>query len=353
MRIESSNVSLYSKHDLSRKYEKTESLKMWVGNERPDFEGNHLPVSPARAAAPAPSPDAGKTPPPSSPAGEDAWEGISARDRITVLLIEAMIEASTGKKIKIRLVRPPARSGESTPPPESAQESTAQGQKKQGWGVEYDFHETYRESESTVFDAEGIIRTAEGKEMDFTARLSLSREFVQENSIRLREGDAKKIDPLVLNFDAPAARLTEEKISFDLNADGRKELVSFVGPGSGFLALDRNGDGSVTNGRELFGPVSGNGFAELSKYDEDGNGWIDEGDSLFASLRLWSANREGEQELSPLKEKGIGALYLGSLSAHFTLTDSSNGVRGEMRKAGVYLREDGNSGTIQQVDLTV
>lgn len=65
--------------------------------------------------------------------------------------------------------------------------------------------------------------------------------------------------------------LTEAKYNFDLDSDGREDLISFVRPGSGFLALDLNGDGRVNDGRELFGPATGDGFAELARYDQDGN----------------------------------------------------------------------------------
>ena len=53
------------------------------------------------------------------------------------------------------------------------------------------------------------------------------------------------------------------------------ENIAFVEPGSGMLALDRNGDGKVNDGRELFGPTAGNGFAGACRPDADGNRWID------------------------------------------------------------------------------
>ena len=62
--------------------------------------------------------------------------------------------------------------------------------------------------------------------------------------------------------------------------------ISFVGSGSGLLALDKNGDGIINNGTELFGPNTQDGFSELSKYDSDGNGWIDENDSVYDNLRI-------------------------------------------------------------------
>ena len=85
-------------------------------------------------------------------------------------------------------------------------------------------------------------------------------------------------DPLVFNFEGNTADITDQKFMFDLDCDGKEEEISSLGKGSGFLALDKNGDGIVNDGTELFGTKSGDGFADLAEYDEDGNGWIDEDD---------------------------------------------------------------------------
>ena len=60
-----------------------------------------------------------------------------------------------------------------------------------------------------------------------------------------------------------------------------------------FLALDLNGDGRINNGSELFGALSGNGFADLAQYDSDANGWIDENDEIFQRLKVWSGADDG------------------------------------------------------------
>jgi len=64
----------------------------------------------------------------------------------------------------------------------------------------------------------------------------------------------------------------------DLDANGVTEKISFVGSGGGFLALDKNSDGVVNDGRELFGAATGQGFKELAEYDSDNNNWINEND---------------------------------------------------------------------------
>src|SRR5699024_10596335 len=127
-----------------------------------------------------------------------------------------------------------------------------------GWGVEYDLHEVHHEVEQTSFDAQGVIKTADGKEITFTYELEMEREFYSETNVSVRAGDAKLKDPLVINFGGTAAQLTLQKFDFDLDADGAKDKVSRVQSGSGFLALDKNGNGAIDDGSELFGAKSGN-----------------------------------------------------------------------------------------------
>lgn len=122
--------------------------------------------------------------------------------------------------------------------------------------------------------------------------------------------------------------------------------------GSGFLVLDLNGNGAVDDGAEMFGPVSGDGFAELASYDLDGSNWIDEGDPVFSELRVWVRN-PGEDSLLSLADTGVGAIHLGRTATPFSLTDSGNQLLGAVRTTGLYLREDGTAGAVQQLDLSI
>lgn len=212
--------------------------------------------------------------------------------------------------------------------------------------------ESMREHEATEFSAGGSVRTADGRNVEFTLGLAMCRDYSCVRTQR-QSGSVELRDPLVLNFDGCAAELTGQRFSFDLDADGVNELIPSLAAGSAWLAFDRNADGRINDGSELFGTRSGNGFADLACLDDDGNGWVDEADSAFSSLCLWQRGDDGADTVSSLAEMNVGALYLGSAETPFALTDWDNARLGYVRASGVYLREDGNVGTMQQIDLAV
>ncbi len=218
--------------------------------------------------------------------------------------------------------------------------------------IQTERHEVYQESQKMSFGAQGKIKTADGKEIDFSTQLTMSREFAAEHFSTIRE-EVQFKDPLVVNFDGPAAALTDTKFQFDIDSDGELDQMSFLKPGSGFLALDKNEDGLINNGNELFGANNGNGFADLAQYDLDNNGWIDENDSIFEKLRIWTKDQEGNDVLFVLGQKGVGAIYLGNVDTQFNYKNDANQTQGALRQTGIFLREDGTAGTMQQIDLVV
>ena len=249
--------------------------------------------------------------------------------------------------IKIDIVNPAEGEGTETADAGSAQSNgstSSQNPQMQGWGIQYNYHELTYEKEMVRFSAAGTVTTTDGREINFDTRLEMSRETYEELSIEFKAGDAL-IDPLALNMDGQGVELTEEKYEFDLDSDGEKENISFLKQGSGFLVLDKNGNGIVDDGSELFGPSTNNGFLELSAYDSDGNQWIDEADAIYYDLKLWTKDAEGNDQLSGLKENDIGAIYLAATGTEFDLG------QGQLRETGIYLNESGGTGLIQEVDL--
>lgn len=207
------------------------------------------------------------------------------------------------------------------------------------------------------FNAHIVVQTASGKATSIGLSVNVSRDFYEKldgtDSIKFEKTMQKLVDPLVINFDASSAELSNTKFSFDLDCDGTSDQISRLSKGSGFLALDKNNDGQINDGNELFGTKSGDGFADLAAYDTDKNGWIDSGDEIYNKLRIWTMDEKGNNQLVGLGEKGIGAVYLGNVNTDYSLKSSDNELNGMIRQTGVFLRENFTAGTIQHVDFAL
>lgn len=207
------------------------------------------------------------------------------------------------------------------------------------------------ESENTTFSTAGTVKTADGREISFNVSVEMSREFQSYFSEDLELARFTLCDPLVINLDGDVADVEDQTFYFDLDADGEMDEISRLGKGSGYLALDKNGDGVINDGSELFGTKSGDGFADLAKYDEDGNGWIDENDAVWDKLKIWCKDENGKDVLYRLADKGVGAICLQNAAADFTLQGQGGRTQGVVRSTGVFLYENGLAGTIQHVDV--
>lgn len=353
MKIASADVQLQASHLSFNRREVTERLEMWVG-ERP--AGGRPQGIGALAAAPARpeveiSADALAAREAEAATDESGDDALDPRIRF----LKHLIEALTGRAIntlhpgdfrpdeaaEVNLEQPPA-AGRGANAPQRA-----------GFGIEYDFRSISEEYEYTRFEAEGVVRTADGREIRFDLELEMERRYVEASSVQVRLGDARVKDPLVLDFAGTSAQLSDMRFSFDLDADGQAENVPMLGGGRGYLAIDRNQNGRIDDGRELFGPTTGDGFAELATFDTDGSGWIDEADANFGDLRIWQPATEGSGTVVTAAEAGVGALYLGRVATPFALRGATNDTLGEMRTTSLYLREDGTAGTVSQIDLSV
>ena len=208
----------------------------------------------------------------------------------------------------------------------------------------------HMEQECTSFSTTGVVKTADGRELPFNLECSMSRRFEEYYEETYTTG-IRYCDPLVINLDTDVASVSDQKFYFDLDQDGTAEEMSSLASGSGFLALDQNGDGVINDGGELFGTKSGDGFADLAKYDADGNGWIDEADEIWDKLLIWVRDEEGDT-LYHLSDLGVGAIGLGSVSTEFSLNDArDNQTNALIRRTGIFLYENGTVSTVQHLDM--
>lgn len=148
------------------------------------------------------------------------------------------------------------------------------------------------------------------------------------------DGEINK-SPIVIDTLGNGFSLTDTAggVFFDLDNNGAQEQTAWTSAGVDdvFLVLDRNGNGTVDNGSELFGNftpqpdppfgVSRNGFLALAEYDKaakggNSDGVIDRNDAVFSSLRLWQdANHNGISESGELHT--LDALYVEALLLDF------------------------------------
>ncbi|HJV74215.1 MAG TPA: hypothetical protein VJ654_08350 [Noviherbaspirillum sp.] len=373
MKIDTSAVTLAATHSASSRDEARESLRAWVGDTRPDFEALDRPERPGQPGGVPPSALVSVSPaarraqqaeqmPQTTPAPQAASE-TKASDEVneevendpSLRLIKLVVEMLTGTKIKLHSAADHAAvpSAELPPAVAEAAADTDQSARHAGFGIEYESHRVHSETEQTSFHAQGIIRTQDGKEISFELALGMQRSFTERSDISLRAGDGIRKDPLVLNFDGTAAQLQSQRFSFDLDSDGQAENAPLLSGNSAYLALDRNDNGKIDSGSELFGAASGNGFSELALYDSDGNGWIDESDPVFGRLQLWLPHADGAGKLETLAQHGVGALLLAHADTPFEIQDADHRLLGAVRASSVYLSENGKVGSLQQIDLVV
>ena len=209
----------------------------------------------------------------------------------------------------------------------------------------------YREEETTSFRAHGKARCSDGREIDFDINVGMSRSFEKMSKKMLNFDPANCIDPLVINLNEGVASVSDRYIYFDLDGDGEEERIKSLSENSGYLALDKNGDGIINDGTELLGTASGDGFTELAAYDSDGDGWIDEDDEIFDKLKVWIRNEDGTDTLLSFKDAGVGAINLANSRTEYSIKDKNNRSDAIIRSTGMFLYEDGRTGTVQQVDM--
>ena len=152
-------------------------------------------------------------------------------------------------------------------------------------------------------------------------------------------GSQKSSSPLVLDLDGDGIEIhqlgSSDRMAFDLNADGVRTQTAWASPDDGLLAMDRDGNGRIDTGRELFGDstllrngkVAANGYAALADLDNIKDGVINAQDAIFDRLRIWrDLNQNGiseASELFTLAQLGISDIKLAKTASSETLADGT------------------------------
>ncbi len=165
--------------------------------------------------------------------------------------------------------------------------------------------------------------------------------------------------PVILDLNGDGVVQTTREGSgtfFDVDANGFAESTGWVGQGDALLVWDRNGNGQIDSGRELFGnatlladgTTAANGFQALAQLDANGDGVIDANDSAYANLKAWKdADGDGiveASELVSLNDAGVASINVGYSDSSYV--DPQGNTH---RQVGSFSRTDGTSGTVTDV----
>ncbi len=175
----------------------------------------------------------------------------------------------------------------------------------------------------------------------------------------------RRRDPLTLDLDGDGLETVgidaENPVIFDHDGDGTANATGWIKPDDGFLVFDRNENGTIDNGTELFGDSTplldengevvgqaADGFDALAVQDSNGDGLVDSNDANWEKLRVWQdADSDGqtdEGELKTLEELGIEGFHV-EKTENTTILSNGNAVA----DLGSFIRSDGTEGTMGQV----
>ncbi|ALR02920.1 calcium-binding protein [Xylella fastidiosa] len=164
-------------------------------------------------------------------------------------------------------------------------------------------------------------------------------------------------DPLALDLDGDGIETTGSDgrvILFDHDADGVKTGTGWLKPDDGWLVLDRNGNGTIDSGRELFGTdtlkrngqLATDGFDALRDVDSNQDGKIDAADRVFANLRIWrDLNQDGISQANELSTLDANHIVSIGVTATAGRVDLGNG--NVQTAAGTFTRSNGTTGATE------
>lgn len=169
-----------------------------------------------------------------------------------------------------------------------------------------------------------------------------------------------RYDPLAIDLDGDGLKTLgiDSQVHFDHDGDGIRTVTGWIAPEDGFLVMDRNHNGIIDHGRELFGDstplASGatarNGFAALAAQDTNQDGVVDRNDDDWNRLQIWcDMNQDGvsqKHELFALDQFDIASLELASTRHHRTLGNGN-----QVAETGHYTRNNGSRGSMADINF--
>ena len=177
---------------------------------------------------------------------------------------------------------------------------------------------------------------------------------------KVAESTFRWSSPVILDMDGDGIELTsnEDGTVFDIDGDGKQDKTSWTKSGQGFddafLVLDKNKNGEIDSGKELFGDQNGsaNGYDELAKLDSNKDGTIDAKDAAYKDLQVWADldgdGKVGNGELKSLEETGVTSI---STQNTGTVGEKQDQYGNDISLESTFTRNiDGEEKTLKTVD---
>jgi hypothetical protein len=168
-------------------------------------------------------------------------------------------------------------------------------------------------------------------------------------------------DPIVLDLSGAGihtSNVNTQGVNFDITGTGKVDTVGWTTGNEGFLVLDKNHDGLVNSGAEMFGTGmlmgdgtrAASGYQALSQYDTNHDGVINANDAVFKQLQVWvDANHDGKVEAGEMKslhDLGIVSLDLHAQAGNTADNGNSIGL------TSTYTTASGATHQMADVNLT-
>ena len=347
MIIENSQVSLYSKTQFSFEHSQSTSIQLHYGQKNSVNENDTAVALNLQETYSSITQN--------TRAVYNYEDNLSPEDRIKKIMIEILLGRLHGDKTKTSM-HPNKKSNVIK---NSSLNSTNpykihQSNEKELKAIVFNTQEQYFQKQAVKFSSSVKIQTPT-QSFEMNLDLSFSQEFYESQSTQIIIGDKSFIDPLVINYDEdvnPFANISNLHFEFDLDNDGTTEMIPQLKRGAGFLALDKNENGKIDSGNELFGPSTNNGFTELALYDNDKNNWIDEKDAVFYKLKVYSIDENGNHSLVSLIDRNVGAIYLGDVQSGFKYQSAMDQTDAVQKSNGIFVKEDGSRlGVVNSIDI--
>lgn len=170
--------------------------------------------------------------------------------------------------------------------------------------------------------------------------------------------DGRTLPPVVLDLKG-SGRIGTLNVNggvyCDYYGDGFALATGWVSPDAGILVMDRNGNGVIDDGSELFGSLTPlpngqlayDGFQALAAVDSNHDGKIDAQDPAYAQLRVW-ASSSGDENWQPGELFTLPQLGITSIDLNWTTVNTTDAQGNIQNSVGTFLKADGSTGLIAE-----